>query len=371
MKLLWRYRSAMRSLSVSVALLALAALAPGAARAQQITTTKVTYTVTDPTGAAIPDARILVPWGTTFGFVSTDIKGQLSVDMKPGRYNLPVVAAGYISDHIYVDLTSAAGPTSATKNVTVVLDPDDRFSQKITSTTVTFTVTDPSGAAIANATIVLGFPSTAPEMKTDEHGQLSVIFQIGAQYNLPVSAPGYISDHIYFDLTSAELPADATKNVTVVLHPEDRHSQTGPKSRETLLVTGDANHSPLNLSLTDFRALPHVDVKVHNGHTNTDESYSGVPLAALLAKVHAPLGENLRGKALNNYVIATASDGYSVVLSLGEIDLSFHGGQIVIADARDGQPLTTSGPYQLIVPEDKRPARWVRNLVTISMESVH
>ena len=244
-------------------------------------------------------------------------------------------------------------------------------AQQITTIKVIFFVTDPSGAAIGNATIVLGMPSNTPGAKTDEYGRLSVDLPIGAQYNFPVSAPGYVSDYIYIDLTSAELPADDTKNVTVVLHREDPHSQSGPKSRETLLVTGDANHSPLNLSLAQFRALPHVDVKVHNGHTDTDETYSGVPLAALLAKVDAPLGENLRGKALNNYVIATGADGYSVVLSLGEIDLSFHGGQIVVADARDGQPLTTSGPYQLIVPEDKRPARWVRNLVTISMESVH
>jgi hypothetical protein len=276
MNALLRYGSAMRLLSVGVALLALAALAPGAARAQQITTTKVI-----------------------------------------------------------------------------------------------FFVTDPSGAAIGSATIVLGMPSNTPGAKTDEYGRLSTDLPIGAQYNFPVSAPGYVSDYIYVDLTSAELPADDTKNVTVVLHREDPHSQSGPKSRETLLVTGDANHSPLNLSLAQFRALPHVDVKVRNGHTNTDETYSGVPLAALLAKVDAPLGENLSGKALNNYVVATGADGYSVLLSLAEIDLSFHGSQIVVADSRDGQPLTTSGPYQLIVPEDKRPARWVRNLVTISMENVH
>jgi hypothetical protein len=276
MKLLWGYGSTMRLLSVSVAMLVLATLAPGAARAQQIKTTKVI-----------------------------------------------------------------------------------------------FFVTDPSGAAIGNATIVLGMPSNTPGAKTDEYGRLSTDLPIGAQYNFPVSAPGYVSDYIYIDLTSAELPADDTKNVTVVLHREDPHSQSGPKSRDTLLVTGDANHAPLNLPLTDFRALPHVNVKVHNGHTNTDETYSGVPLATLLAKVDAPLGENLRGKALTNYVVATGADGYSVVLSLGEIDLSFHGGQIVVADSRDGQPLTTSGPYQLIVTEDKRPARWVRNLVTISMESVH
>jgi len=280
MKLLRRYGSAMRSLSVSVALLALAALAPGAARAQQITTTKVI-----------------------------------------------------------------------------------------------FFVTDPSGAAIGSATIVLGMPSNTPGTKTDEYGRLSVDLPIGAQYNFPVSAPGYISDYIYIDLTSADLPADDTKNVTVVLHPGDGdsqnslNSQTVPKSK--LLVTGDANHAPLNLSFAEFRALPHVDVKVHNGHSNTDETYSGVPLAVLLAKVGAPLEENLRGKALTNYVVATGSDGYSVVLSLAEVDPTFHEGQIVVADSRDGQPLATSGTYQLIVTEDKRPARWVENLVSIAVQSAH
>jgi hypothetical protein len=273
------YGSAMRSLSVSVALLAVAALAPGAARAQQITTIKVI-----------------------------------------------------------------------------------------------FFVTDPSGAAIGNATIVLGMPSNTPGTKTDEYGRLSVDLPIGAQYNFPVSAPGYISDYAYIDLTSAELPADDTKNVTVVLHLDDRPSQTAqtvPNSKVWLLITGDANHAPLNLSLAEIRALPHVDVKVHNGHTNTDETYSGVPLVVLLAKVDAPLGENLRGKALTNYVVVTGSDGYSVLLSLAEVDPMFHDGQIVVADSRDGQPLTTSGPYQLIVSEDKRPARWVRNLISIAVQSIH
>ena len=273
------YGSAMRSLSVSVALLAVAALAPGAARAQQITTTKVI-----------------------------------------------------------------------------------------------FFVTDPSGAAIGSATIVLGMPSNTPGTKTDEYGRLSVDLPIGAQYNFPVSAPGYISDYAYIDLTSAELPADDTKNVTVVLHLDDRPSQTAqtvPNSKVSLLITGDANHAPLNLSLAEIRALPHVDVKVHNGHTNTDETYSGVPLVVLLAKVDAPLGENLRGKALTNYVVVTGSDGYSVLLSLAEVDPMFHDGQIVVADSRDGQPLTTSGPYQLIVSEDKRPARWVRNLISIAVQSIH
>ena len=254
------------------------------------------------------------------------------------------------------------------------LVPSAARAQQITTIKVIFFVTDPSGAAIGNATIVLGMPSNTPGTKTDEYGRLSVDLPIGAQYNFPVSAPGYISDYAYIDLTSAELPADDTKNVTVVLHLDDRPSQTAqtvPNSKVSLLITGDANHAPSNLSLAEIRALPHVDVKVHNGHTNTDETYSGVPLVVLLAKVDAPLGENLRGKALTNYVVVTGSDGYSVLLSLAEVDPMFHDGQIVVADSRDGQPLTTSGPYQLIVSEDKRPARWVRNLISIAVQSIH
>jgi hypothetical protein len=107
---------------------------------------------------------------------------------------------------------------------------------------------------------------------------------------------------------------------------------------------------------------------VHNSHTNTSETYSGVLLATLLEKVNAPIGKELRGEAMTSYLIATGSDGYSVVLSLAEVDPSFHAGQVLVADTRDGKPLRKSGPFQLIVPDDKRPARWVHNLDSISLQ---
>jgi hypothetical protein len=112
-----------------------------------------------------------------------------------------------------------------------------------------------------------------------------------------------------------------------------------------------------------------VNLTVHNTHTDADETYSGVPLAALLAKLNAPLGKDLHKEALAAYLIATGSDGYSVVLSLAEVDPSFHAGQVIVADARDSQPLGKSGPFQLIVSDDKRPARWVHNLVSITLQS--
>jgi hypothetical protein len=136
----------------------------------------------------------------------------------------------------------------------------------------------------------------------------------------------------------------------------------------SLKLIADPYHEPVMLSPADFHALPHITITVHNSHTNATETYSGVPLAALLAKVNAPLGKELHGEAMTSYVVAIGSDGYSVVLSLAEVDPSFHEGQVIVADARDGQLLGKSGPFQLIVSDDKRPARWVHNLETITLK---
>ena len=124
------------------------------------------------------------------------------------------------------------------------------------------------------------------------------------------------------------------------------------------------------MSATDFKSLPHITVTFHNSHTSADESYSGVRLADLLAKLGAPLGDALRGKALANYVVAAGSDGYKSVLALGEIDPNFHPGEVIVADAIDGKPLDLhSGSFKLVVTEDKRPARSVRNLISIDLRS--
>jgi hypothetical protein len=136
-----------------------------------------------------------------------------------------------------------------------------------------------------------------------------------------------------------------------------------------LLLAGP-QHPPLRLSLADLKAIPRIDVTVHNPHTNADETYSGVRLADLLAKLGAPLGSELHGQALANYVVATGSDGYKAVLALAEVDPSFHPGEVLVADAMNGKPLDPhSGPLKLVVTEDKRPARSVRNLVSIELKA--
>ncbi len=165
--------------------------------------------------------------------------------------------------------------------------------------------------------------------------------------------------------------ASAAKNVAPSAEQNAAGSQPPAQAKDTLLLMAGANQAQVSISLAEFRALAHVNITVHNAHANADEAYSGVPLAVLLAKLDAPLGEHLRGKALASYIVASGSDGYSVVLSIAEADPSFHGGEILVADTRDGQPLGKSGPFQLIVSEDKRPARWVHNLVSISLHTAN
>ncbi|HUN86072.1 MAG TPA: hypothetical protein VMU48_16960 [Terracidiphilus sp.] len=46
-----------------------------------------------------------------------------------------------------------------------------------------------------------------------------------------------------------------------------------------------------------------------------------------------------------------------------------HDGTVLVADSTDGKPIAANGPLQLLVTGEKRPARSVRNLVSIRVES--
>jgi hypothetical protein len=142
-------------------------------------------------------------------------------------------------------------------------------------------------------------------------------------------------------------------------------------AKDALTLLTDSDHKSVVLSAAELKAVPHIIVTIHNVHTNADETYSGVRVSDLLAKLGVPLGNELRGKALANYIVATGSDGYKAVLALGEVDSSFHPGEVLVADAIDGKPLDAhSGPFKLVVSEDKRPVRSVRNLVSIEVKEV-
>jgi hypothetical protein len=47
-----------------------------------------------------------------------------------------------------------------------------------------------------------------------------------------------------------------------------------------------------------------------------------------------------------------------------------HAGDVIVALTLDGKPLTEDGAFKLVSTEDKRPARWVRNLMALTLVGV-
>jgi DMSO/TMAO reductase YedYZ molybdopterin-dependent catalytic subunit len=128
-----------------------------------------------------------------------------------------------------------------------------------------------------------------------------------------------------------------------------------------VLHVSGAVSRPLALSLQDLAAMPRTKVTAKE-HDKTI-TFESVPLAQILQKAGAPLGKQLHGKAMASYGLVTAHDGYRVLFALPELDPDFTDAsqQIILADTADGKPLTEKqGPVRIVVPQEKRPARWIR-----------
>lgn len=116
-------------------------------------------------------------------------------------------------------------------------------------------------------------------------------------------------------------------------------------------------------TLSALANLPHKSITVRNEHTKANETYSGVALIDLLSQLGIPAKPH--GKDLGLYLAAVGSDGYKAVYSVAEVNPDVHDATVIVADAKDGKPLTADGPLKLVATRDTRPARWVRNLVAI------
>jgi DMSO/TMAO reductase YedYZ molybdopterin-dependent catalytic subunit len=140
-----------------------------------------------------------------------------------------------------------------------------------------------------------------------------------------------------------------------------------PATDVVLRVTG-AVPQQLAITLQDLAAMPHLKVTTQaHGATVT---YGGVPLTEILQKAGAPVGSQLRGKVMASYVLVTARDGYRVVFALPELDPDFTDAarQIILADSADGKPLAENqGPLRIVVPQEKKGARWVRMVESIEV----
>lgn len=127
----------------------------------------------------------------------------------------------------------------------------------------------------------------------------------------------------------------------------------------------------LAFSAEEFAALPHTDLTVADPHTQAPRKFSGVAVRELLVRAGAPLGDKLRGTALQLAVVFRAKDNYGVVFALADFDEAFSSRTLLLADAEDDKPLPEkSAPLQLVAPGDKKAARWARQVVAIEIVSL-
>jgi hypothetical protein len=112
--------------------------------------------------------------------------------------------------------------------------------------------------------------------------------------------------------------------------------------------------------------------KDHGKDKDKDQTtFVGVTLKALLEKASVTFGETLRGKRLASCLLVEAADGYRVVIALPEIDSAFTDKQILLAFSRNGKDLDQKeGSYRLVIPDEKRMARWVRQVTSMKIVDV-
>ena len=137
------------------------------------------------------------------------------------------------------------------------------------------------------------------------------------------------------------------------------NAQTAPTI--SLSVSGEVE-TPLKLTAADLAKLPQRTIRA-KGHDGKEAEFTGVPLVEILKLAGVKFGEDLRGKNLALYLVVEAADGYRAVFALPELDPLFTDKLILLATKREGKPLDDKeGPLRIVVPDEKRQGRWVRQV---------
>jgi hypothetical protein len=158
--------------------------------------------------------------------------------------------------------------------------------------------------------------------------------------------------------------------VVLLLLAQAATSQQPP----TLTVSGDATAATA-LTIDDLRKLaPRLIEDTRMGAKDSTErmarTYVGVPLRDILnqVKLKEPEPRGFR----KSFIVASARDGYKVVFSWAELNLTSIGDGVYIVFERDGAPLLPAeGPLALVSLADTSPgARHVKWLQGIDVRMV-
>ena len=132
-----------------------------------------------------------------------------------------------------------------------------------------------------------------------------------------------------------------------------------------LSIAGLVVH-PLHLTLTDLKSFPavHVSATQVSGKGPVVLDCTGAAVTALLDKAALNIGKD-KNANLGHSLLVTADDGYTVALSLGEIDPDYGNAVAIIATDCGGKPLDAP---RLVMPNDKHGGRAVKGVVSLEVK---
>ncbi len=133
--------------------------------------------------------------------------------------------------------------------------------------------------------------------------------------------------------------------------------------------------APNSFNLADLQAFAAANpsaqktISVTNSSGGTDV-YMGISLSRFLGYFVRTDPTVPKNDILRNYVVATGTDNYKAVFSLGEINSSFGNQNAIIAYQLNGQNLSTNGFARIVAPGDIKAGRWVSNLASLEVGHV-
>jgi hypothetical protein len=129
--------------------------------------------------------------------------------------------------------------------------------------------------------------------------------------------------------------------------------------------------NPRQIDASELQKLPRGNANISDPRQPGKEVvYSGTPLLEVLRAGDLSRDSGMAGlrDAVKMTVIVEAADGYQAAFSMAELDPQLTDRVILLADTKNGQPLPSGeGPFRIIVPGEKRPARWVRQVSSLTV----
>lgn len=139
----------------------------------------------------------------------------------------------------------------------------------------------------------------------------------------------------------------------------------------SIITIARENKPSVSLDFSELKKIPFVSVKA-SGHDKVEHDYEGVELWRLLSLVGYQFGDSLKGKLYASSILTVkAIDGYQTIFTLIELDPTFSDKKYILAYSCDQKKLDSKdGFYQIIIPGEKRHARWIRQVRSMEIRQI-